>query len=500
MKFTIHIRVLVYLILTYTAIYVFVGIQQSNFYRRISSARAQTASVDRKDVQVGILYNTSEDSSSFLNGVDLALQEINNRTNAINGKGLLFMLPDGKSAVTRKIRPIYLPIRTSKDLTIVSPLESSLKWKKNLVAIVSNLSTTMTLRTRVIPEYYGIAVLAVRPTLPSLTQEDFKYFVRTVPNFHYLAEYFMDRLPALISKKSGKRIKRIGIFFATSSPEGYLDELIAAREVVNVRVKLVNGLQAAFDVGVLNDSNDIEELKSSKYLQTAIEVDSSLVERFIEDNLTEADLKKPITLKEIVERFGSMDTETELVFTKPFIPNQKDYRPLIVSAEGTNPDLIVMASGIPDALGLIRQIREMGIDKPVMVTRINEYEQLLDIPTDRLTNVYGAAMYDPNSNNQRFLSFKERYGRFCQARNKPVRSPNFQSVQGYEAVYLIADVIEKSHSAIPMNIINTLKYSTTPIQGQIFDSYSFSVEGDILNRKLYPLFIDRGVISTIKED
>jgi len=160
----------------------------------------------------------------------------------------------------------------------------------------------------------------------------------------------------------------------------------------------------------------------------------------------------------------------------------------------------VMASGIPDALGLIRQIREMGIDKPVMVTRINEYEQLLDIPTDRLTNVYGAAMYDPNSNNQRFLSFKERYGRFCQARNKPVRSPNFQSVQGYEAVYLIADVIEKSHSAIPMNIINTLKYSTTPIQGQIFDSYSFSVEGDILNRKLYPLFIDRGVISTIKED
>ncbi|MGV8118930.1 MAG: ABC transporter substrate-binding protein [Candidatus Xenobiia bacterium LiM19] len=499
MRITIHIRVILWLIGIYALLYLIVGIQQSNFYKRVSSGRAQLASVDKGDIHVGILYIKGGDGTAFVNGVDLAVDEVNNRTNDIGGKGIIFRLPDKKSAISRKIHPVYLPVKSSTDLTIASPLSSDLMWNKRLVAIVSGLTTTMTLRTMVIPEYFGIAVIAVRPTLPSLTQEDFQYFVRTVPNYQYLARYFMNDIPLTIAKKSGKRIKRIGIFFSSSSPEGYLDGLITAREKVNERIVTVQNLRAGFESGLLNELNDIEDLREKTYMQTSLDLDPIRIEEFITNNLSEADIKKPITLKEIIERYDPDETPTEFVFTKPFMPRVKDYRPIIVSAEKSNPDLIVIASGIPDSLTLVRQIREMGIEKPVMVTRINEYEELLDIPTERLNNIYGAAMYDPNSQDQRFISFKDRYERFLRVNNRIVQSPDFLSIQGYEAVHLIAQVIEKSSSTIPMNICNTLKYSTSPLEGQLFQSYSFSPGGDVLNRKLYTLFFDKGTMTTIKE-
>lgn len=499
MKMTIHIRFMLTLICIYAFIYMIVGLQQSNFYTRISSARAQTASVDRGDIQVGILFSKSEDSSTFLNGVALAVDEINNKTNTIGGKGILFHLPDGKSAISRRLLPSYLPVPDSTDLTIVSPLVSSLKWKKKLVAIVSGLSTTMTLRTRVIPEYYGIAAISVRPTLPSLSQEDFKYFVRTVPNFRDIARYFMNNVPLTIARRSGKKIAKIGIFFSASSPEGYLEELINARELVNERSRLIDGLRAGFESGILNEVNDIQDLRESRYLQTGLNMDPILIERFVSNNLSAADLEARVTLKSLVDRQDPLETPTELVFTMSFLPDQKDYRPLITAAEKKEPDLIVINSGVPEALNLIRQIREMGVEVPVLVTRINGFDELLHLPIDRLTNVYGASMYDPASADERFVLFKERYERFLRQNNKPAGAPDFLAMQGYEAIYLIAQVIEKSNSAIPMNICNTLKYSATPLEGQIFGAYHFSPQGDVLDRKLHTLFFDKGTMTTIKE-
>jgi hypothetical protein len=499
MRIRIHIRLILYLLGIYALLYIIVGIQQSNFYSRISSGRAQTASVFKGNIQIGILYGANEDSSAFLNGVNLAISEINSTRNERGGDGILFHLPDGKNAISRKIYPIYLPVKDSASLTIASPLVSSLEWKKHLVAIVSGLSTTMTLRTRLIPEYYGIAGISVRPTLPALTQEDFKYFVRTIPNYREIARYLMSNLPLTIAKRSGKRIKKIGIFFATTSPEGYLQTLIAERENVNERILVIDKLRAGFESGILNELNDLDDLKGSKSLQTSLNLDSILIERFIKDNVSDEVMAKGVTLKALVERYDPQETVTEIVFTKPFIPGQKDYRPLIMSAENGEPDLIIMASGIRESLRLIWQIREMGMEEPIMVSRINEFEQLLQIPTDRLTDVYGASMYDPSSQDQRFVSFKDKYEKYLRATNKTASAPNFLSIQGYEAIHLLAQVIRKSDSTIPINICNSLKYASAPLEGQVFETYSFSPEGDILNRKLYTLFFNRGTMTTIKE-
>jgi hypothetical protein len=499
MRITIHIRLILYLLGIYAFIYLIVGIQQSNFYGRISSGRAQMASVDRGDIHVGILYSTSEDNSSFLNGVNLAIAEVNSRRNERGGEGILYHLSDGKTAITRKIRPIYLPVKDSKSLTIASHLVTDIEWKKHLVAIVSGLSASMTLRTRLIPEYFGIAGISVRPTLPALTQEDFQYFVRTIPNYRELSRYFMSNIPLTIAKKSGKRIRKIGIFFSTASPEGYLQALIAERENVNERIRVIECLRAGFESGILNELNDLDDLKGSKFLQASLNLDSILIDRFIKDNVSAEDIAKPVTLKALVERYDPQETATELVFTKSFIPGQKDYRPLIMLAEKNNPDLIVMASGIPESLNLIRQIREMGWNEPIMVSRINDFEQLLQIPTDRLNDVYGASMYDPGSQEPRFTAFRDKYEKYLKATNKKVIASNFLSIQGYEAIHLLAQVIAKSDSTVPINICNSLKYATTPLEGQVFERYSFSPEGDILNRKLYTLFFDNGTMTTIKE-
>jgi ABC-type branched-subunit amino acid transport system substrate-binding protein len=496
---TIHVRVILYIIGIYTLLYFIYGFQESNFYSRITSGRAQMASADRGDIQIGVLYSKNENSAPFVSGVDMAIEEINNTPNETGARGILFLLPDGKNVISRKLKPAYLPLRDSKALTIVSPLVSELKWKKHLVAIVSSLTTSMTQRTRVIPEYYGIATISVRPTLTSLSQEDFKYFVRTVPSYHFIARYLMEDLLLTIARRSGKKIEKIGIFFNTDSPEGYLEELISARNDVNQKLRVIEKLRAGFDSGLLNELNDMKDMVGSEFLQVAVDLDRIQIDQFIDNNLTKEDMEKSMSLKAIVDHEDPLETPTELVFTIPFLPETKDYRPLITMAEEKEPDLIIISSGIPESLKLIRQMREMGLKSPIMVTRINEYEQLLQIPTDRLTDVYGAAMYDPASQDYRFTSFKERYERFLKNNNKPVSEPDFLSLQGYEAVYLIARAIAGSNSTIPMNIINSLKYPMTPLEGQVFEHYEFDAGGDVLNRKLYNLFFNKGTMSVIKE-
>jgi len=66
-------------------------------------------------------------------------------------------------------------------------------------------------------------------------------------------------------------------------------------------------------------------------------------------------------------------------------------------------------------------------------------------------------------------------------------------------MHLLAQVMEKSGSTVPINICNSMKYATVPWDGQIFESFSFSPEGDILNRKLYTIYFDKGIMTTLKD-
>ncbi len=482
----------------YALLYLIVGIQQSNFYTRISSGRARMASVGRGDIQVGILYSDGEDVSNFLSSISIALQEINGKTNERGEKGLLFRLPDGKTTITRKIRPVYLPLHYSESLTIASPLVTNLEWKNHLVAVVSGLSTTMTLRTRVIPEYYGIANISIRPTLPSLTEESFNYFGRTPPNYRQLARHFMSTIPLTDVQGAVNTLAEMGIFFSTDSPEGYRQALIEEREKANERIEVIESLREGFDSGILNDINDINDLKESFYFQTSLNLDTIKIDRFIEDNLTAADLKNPVTLKSLVNRYDHEDSRAEIMFNQSFMPTQKDFRPLIATAEKSNTDLIVISAWMHDSLNLIRQIREMGVTSPILVTH-TDFRQLLKIPPERLTNIYTASIYDPFSEEPRFVAFKEKLDNYQKATKKKIQPPDFISIQGYEAMHLLAQVMEKSGSTVPINICNSMKYATVPWDGQIFESFSFSPEGDILNRKLYTIYFDKGIMTTLKD-
>jgi len=499
MRIIIHTRLILVLFGVYALLYLIVGIQQSNFYRRISSGRAQTAALNRGDIQVGILYSDGEDTTSFLSGISIALEEINGKTNARGEKGILFELPDGKSAVSRRIRPVYLPVRYSESLTVASPLVSSLAWKNQLVAIINGLSTTMTLRTRLIPEYYGIADIAIRPTLPSLTEEDFNYFIRTTPNYRELAYHFMSATPLVIRKRTGKPIEKIGIFFSTEIPFGYLQALKEEREDANERIEVIGNIRKGFETGILNERNDISDLIHSKYLQAGLNLDSIQLERFIHRNLKPGDLENRTTLKTIVEGYNRDEAEADIVFTQSFLPSQKDFRPLIIATEEHKADLIIILSWMHDSLNLIRQIREMGVTTPIMITTITDFQQLLKIPRERLTNIYTASIYDPYSEEPRFVAFKEKLERYQRATNRKLQPPNFLSIQGYEAMHLLARVMGTCDSSVPINICNSLKYATTPWQGEIFDSFSFTPQGDIQNRKLYTIFFDKGIMTTLKD-
>lgn len=162
-----------------------------------------------------------------------------------------------------------------------------------------------------------------------------------------------------------------------------------------------------------------------------------------------------------------------VVVNDVYPPLALDYRDLLNKVKAADPDLLFLASNIPDSALLVRQARELGL-APKMISgagagfSINEFYEQATVAGERVfsTGPWSGNPHDPavQAFNQEFFA---RYGHY----------PKEHEAEGYAAVHVIADALRRATSLTRTAVRDALAATdlrTTfgPIKFESFSGYT----------------------------
>ena len=139
-------------------------------------------------------------------------------------------------------------------------------------------------------------------------------------------------------------------------------------------------------------------------------------------------------------------------------------------------DAILAVGDLKNMPILIKQLRENGIYAPIITGDNLNTVRLLDIGSSA-NNVIVPTYFNLeilNGITQNFISFYK---------NKYKILPNTFAVQGYDAIMLLAEAINKANTIMPTRISKSLKYINDYIS--VSGKYSMNTRGNVVGKKVY---------------
>lgn len=168
----------------------------------------------------------------------------------------------------------------------------------------------------------------------------------------------------------------------------------------------------------------------------------------------------------------------EIVVDELYPPLSLDYRDLLNKVKAQSPDLLFLASNIPDSALIVRQAREMGL-APKMICgagagfSINEFFEQAGVAGG---TVYSTGPWSGNPNDPKVKAwaeaFTKRFGHY----------PKEHESEGYTAVYVIADALNRANSLSRSDIHDALTATSIetifgPVKFENFEGYTHQNNG-----------------------
>jgi len=179
----------------------------------------------------------------------------------------------------------------------------------------------------------------------------------------------------------------------------------------------------------------------------------------ISDFLCKYELKKIIVLYDIMPATKRMaelfqehikNKDIKIVAEKFYSERDQDYRLLISKIiKDKKFDAIFLAGKLPSAAILIKQIREMGVDIPIIGTDRLDTSKLWTIAGKSAQDTIVCTNFDPYLPKRRTQNFIKKF------QDKFAFEPDSYAAQGYDTIKLLADAINKGDSLRPI-VINTV--------------------------------------------
>ncbi len=139
----------------------------------MSGQRDKLLGKSTADIVVGVAWPFEAKNDGFQEGLELALEEINQR--GVMGQKLQLVLEDDQSSVTA-------------GLAIAQAFASNLK----MAAVIGHRSSAVAVPTSKVYENAGLLLLAPSSTSPSLTEGEAKHVFRLIPNDSQLGKEMAD--------------------------------------------------------------------------------------------------------------------------------------------------------------------------------------------------------------------------------------------------------------------------------------------------------------------
>jgi len=182
-------------------------------------------------------------------------------------------------------------------------------------------------------------------------------------------------------------------------------------------------------------------------------------------------------LSEIFQKYGD-NNGIDFVSVKSYSPWKMDFRELISELLNGSPfEALLICGNMPSSAYLVKQLRDMGINVPIIGSDSLDSMQLLNIAGKCAEGVIVPTVFDPKlaSNITRNFvdNFKYIYG----------FEPDTLAAQGYDAIKVLGHAIEKSGSSIPIVISTNMRFLQN--WNGVTGSYSFTQKGDITGKSIY---------------
>lgn len=127
----------------------------------------------------------------------------------------------------------------------------------------------------------------------------------------------------------------------------------------------------------------------------------------------------------------------EIVATEGYLPDEKDFRATLTRVRASNPDGIVLESYYADGALIVRQLRDLGIDLPVVAVGSVYSPDFLKLAGDAANGVYTTVYFAPTSPRpevREFVAeFEKKYG----------QEPNSFNAMAYDTVNVLAAVMRQ---------------------------------------------------------
>jgi branched-chain amino acid transport system substrate-binding protein len=139
-------------------------------------------------------------------------------------------------------------------------------------------------------------------------------------------------------------------------------------------------------------------------------------------------------------------------------------------------DAIFIAGSNPTAAEFVRDARAQGITQPIIGSDAMDTSALWDVAGAAATGTVIASFYHPDNPDSELQDFVIR---FVQQYNTP---PDTWAAQGYDAVWLLADAINRAGSTVPSAVAAAL-HDTRDWQG-VTGVHTMSNNGDVIGKPL----------------
>jgi branched-chain amino acid transport system substrate-binding protein len=165
------------------------------------------------------------------------------------------------------------------------------------------------------------------------------------------------------------------------------------------------------------------------------------------------------------------NTALSLEYSYSFFEDTDDYRSFLSDLKKKEFDAVLISASAKTAARLVKQMREMGIDRPILGSGdLNSQEFKLSVGLAG-NNTIVPTPYNALADNRISQNFIARY------RAKYKQLPDADAAQGYDSVMLFANKVARAQSTVPALLASIVRFS--PQWTGTTGNYRFNKEGNL---------------------
>ncbi|MCV6636189.1 ABC transporter substrate-binding protein [Candidatus Albibeggiatoa sp. nov. NOAA] len=174
------------------------------------------------------------------------------------------------------------------------------------------------------------------------------------------------------------------------------------------------------------------------------------------------------------ETIADMQLDADIVYRRSFFKTKKSFKDIMSDLKGLEFDVVFVATNEETGSRILKEARNMGIKHPVVGVNLMYHPRLIELAGDTAEGFSVPAPFNESFNLARgFINrFRKQYD----------VKPDAWAAQAYDSIMLLAYIIEKSDSTVPIVLSTQLRYME-PYWLGVTGPHAFTKDGEISGKQ-----------------